>query len=69
MARSGLDVRYLRATLIPRDEAAFCLFEAASQELVEQAYKDAHLAYERLSPAISIDDAPKARGRKRREMS
>lgn len=56
MAGAGQDVRFVRTTMVPGDEAAFCVFEAVSQDLVEQAYTDAGVTYERLSPAISIDD-------------
>ena len=38
MAREGKPVRYLRATIVPTDEALLCVFEAGSEQLVREAY-------------------------------
>jgi hypothetical protein len=55
LARAGELIRYLHGTLVPGDEAAFCVFEAASVELVRQAYAQAQVPYERLLIALEID--------------
>lgn len=55
MAHAGLPVRFLHSTLVPEDEAAFCVLTAASPDAVEQAYAAAGVGYERLVEAIDVD--------------
>ena len=55
MARAGLPIRFLHSTLVPEDEAAFCVLTAASPDAVEQAYAAAGVGYERLVEAIEVD--------------
>lgn len=55
LARAGESIRYLHATLVPSDESAFCVFEAASVELVARAYANAHVRFERLRVALEVD--------------
>ena len=38
MTRQGQPVRYVRATIIPGDEAFMATFEATSETLVREAY-------------------------------
>ena len=52
MAREGLPIRYLHSTMVPDDEAAFCVFDAASAELVTEAYARAAVGYERILAAL-----------------
>lgn len=52
LAAEGRDVRYLHSTLVPEDEAAFCVLSAASRELVEEAYGRAAVPYERIVEAV-----------------
>ena len=52
LAAAGERIRYLHSTLIPGDEAAFCVFEAASESLVEDAYRKAGVRFERILAAV-----------------
>jgi hypothetical protein len=52
LAASGEPIRYLHSTLVPEDEAAFCVFEAASESLVEEAYRNAGVRFERMVAAV-----------------
>ncbi|HUF01187.1 MAG TPA: nickel-binding protein [Gaiellaceae bacterium] len=52
IAAAGGTLRYLHSTLVPEDEAAFCVFHASSRSLVEQAYARAGVRYERILDAV-----------------
>lgn len=52
LATEGEHIRYLHSTLVPEDEAAFCVFEAVSESLVEEAYRRAGVRFERLLAAV-----------------
>ena len=52
MEHEGKAVRYLRATIVPTDEALLCVLEVASEELVREAYARAELPFERLTAVI-----------------
>ena len=52
IAAAGGKVRYLHSTLVPEDEAAFCVFDASSRSLVEQAYARAGVRFERILDAV-----------------
>lgn len=52
MAREGKPVRYLRATIVPTDEALLCVFEAGSEQLVREAYARAGIRFERITAVI-----------------
>jgi hypothetical protein len=52
LASDGEPIRYLHSTLVPEDEAAFCVFEAASESLVEEAYRRAGVRFERMVAAV-----------------
>ena len=45
-------VRYLRATIVPTDESLLCVFEAASEQLVHEAYERAGIPFERITAVI-----------------
>jgi Protein of unknown function (DUF4242) len=53
MEREGKEVRYLRSTIVPVDESFTCVFEAATEELVREAYARAGIPFERISRAIA----------------
>ena len=55
LAQAGEPIRCLHATLVPSDESAFCVFEAASVDLVARAYADAQVRCERLLIAVEVD--------------
>jgi hypothetical protein len=55
LEREGKSVRYLRSTIVPADESLLCVLEAASEELVREAYARAGLPFERLSIVLSED--------------
>jgi hypothetical protein len=54
MERAGEPVRYLSATIMPGDESFFCHIEAASEEVVTDAYERADVPFERISTAIYL---------------
>jgi hypothetical protein len=61
MERAGLPITYVRTTIVPKDEAFLCVIEAASAELIGDAYARAGIAFDRISPAISPEDERGAR--------
>jgi hypothetical protein len=63
LASTGRHIRFLHSTLVPEDEAAFCVFDAESPAVVEEAYARAGVPYERLLDALEVAacrDAPSA---------
>jgi hypothetical protein len=50
----GAEIRVLHSTLVPGDEAAFCVFLASSPALVVEAYRRAGVPYERILDALDI---------------
>ena len=48
------EVRFLHSTLVPEDEAAFCVFAASSQAVVAEAYRRAGVPFERILDAVDI---------------
>jgi hypothetical protein len=52
LEREGKPVRYLRATIVPTDESLLCVFEAASEQLVREAYARADIPFERITAVI-----------------
>ena len=59
LAANGEPIRYLHSTLVPEDEAAFCVFDAASESLVEEAYRRAGVRFERMVAAVETAGNPK----------
>lgn len=57
LERAGKPLRYLRSTFVPRDESFFCVLEAGSEELVHEVYARAGVPFDRLSPALTDEDA------------
>jgi hypothetical protein len=64
LAASGERIRYLHSTLVPEDEAAYCVFEAASEDLVEQAYARAEVRFERMRAAVETVAASRGVGKR-----
>jgi hypothetical protein len=58
----GGTLRYLHSTLVPEDEAAFCVFHASSRALVELAYARAGVRFERILDAVETGVEPHAKG-------
>ena len=56
MEREGKPVRHVRSTIVPADESFLCIFEAASEEFVREAYARAGVTFERISAAVSEGD-------------
>jgi hypothetical protein len=52
MAEDGAPIRWRRAIIVPADEAAFCLFEAASMDVVEDLYHRAGVRFDRIVDAL-----------------
>jgi hypothetical protein len=52
MARDGSPIRYRHSIMVPADEAAFCVFDAVSMELIEQLYARAGLRFDRIVAAL-----------------
>jgi hypothetical protein len=55
MASADARIRFLHSTLVPEDEAAFCVFTAASSKLVEDAYRRAGIHFERIVDALELE--------------
>ena len=51
----GIDLRYLRTTLLPSDETCFHLYEAGSPESVLEVSRRAAIPVERVVEAIDIE--------------
>ena len=58
LARAGEPIRFLHSTLVPDDEAAFCVLAAATPDLVGRAYAEAGVTFERLVVAIESEVHP-----------
>jgi Nickel responsive protein SCO4226-like len=56
LEREGRPVRYLRSTIVPRDESLLLVIEAGSEELVREVYTRAGVPFERLSAAVTDED-------------
>jgi hypothetical protein len=56
MSREGKAVRYLRSTIVPEDESCLFLLQAASEDLVREAYGRAGVGFERISTAIPVEN-------------
>lgn len=50
-------IAFLHSTLVPEDEAAFCVFSASSSELVADAYRHAGVRFERILEALEMEEA------------
>jgi hypothetical protein len=48
----GKQVRYLRATIVPRDESFLLVLEATSEDLVREAYARAGVRFDRISTIL-----------------
>lgn len=51
----GSEISCLSAFFIPDDEVAFCLFDAASIETVDEACRLAELPFDRILQVVQID--------------
>lgn len=54
MAHGGSCIRYRHATMVPADEVALCVLDAASQELVEQLCARAGIRVDRIVAALDV---------------
>ena len=49
------EIRYVSSYLVVKDEVTFCLFEAASESLIEEACRLAELPFDRIVALVEID--------------
>jgi Nickel responsive protein SCO4226-like len=56
MEREGKAVRHVRSTIVPGDEFFLCIFDAASEELVREAYARAGITFQRISTALGDEE-------------
>ena len=61
LRRGGAAIRTVASTLVPIDEAAYWVVDAASIELVERAYRQAGVPVERIVEALDVRSAPASR--------
>ena len=54
LAGEGKALRYLHSTLVPQDEAGFCVVAAGSRELVEEAYARAGVEFQRIVESVEV---------------
>ena len=52
----GVPVRYIGSILVPADEIALCLFEAASIEAASDLNRRAAIPFERILQIVRLDD-------------
>lgn len=52
LAESGAEIHFMHSTLVPEDEAAFCVLSADSEHQVVDAYGAAGIRFERILPAV-----------------
>lgn len=52
LAAAGHVIEFLHYTLVPDEGSAFCVVAASDQQLVERAYAEAEVGYERLVLAV-----------------
>jgi hypothetical protein len=52
LSREGIAIRYVRTTFLPDDETCFHVFEAASEEIVEEVCRHAGLGSLRIVEAV-----------------
>lgn len=57
LAGTDGDIRFLHSTLVPEDEAAFCVFAASSPDVVVEAYTRAGIPFERILDALEMDQS------------
>ena len=50
----GSGVRYLGSTIVLKDEACYCQFEGATEELVAEANRRAGLSFDRIVPVVTV---------------
>ena len=65
LSAAGRLVRCLHSTLVPEDEAAFCVLAAESKDLVEEVYTRAGVGYERILSAVESPTTSSTSERKR----
>ena len=53
-AERDAEVRYLDSTIVLRDEACFCRFEAPSSDAVAEVNRQAGLPFDRIVPAVTV---------------
>lgn len=56
MEQAGAAVRCVISMIVPNDESFLCVIEAASESVVADAYGRADVQFERISPAICVED-------------
>jgi Nickel responsive protein SCO4226-like len=66
LSAGNTEIAFLHSTLVPGDEAAFCVFKAGSMEAVVEAYTRAGVTYERILDALEVERDP---SRRRKEHS
>lgn len=54
MTRGGTPIRCLHSIVVPADEAAFCVFDAASIDVIEQLYARAGVRFDRIVDAMEV---------------
>ncbi|HST24960.1 MAG TPA: nickel-binding protein [Gaiellaceae bacterium] len=55
-------ISFLHSTLVPEDEAAFCVFTASSPDVVVEAYSRAGVQFDRILDALELEHAENRRG-------
>jgi hypothetical protein len=55
LSTGNTEIAFLHSTLVPGDEAAFCVFKARSMEAVVEAYTRAGVKFERILDALEVE--------------
>jgi Protein of unknown function (DUF4242) len=57
LEREGKPLRFVRSVIVPGDESCLCVVEAASEQLVREAYTRAGIPFERISLSRVLADS------------
>ncbi len=57
LEREGKPLRFVRSLIVPGDESCLSVVEAASEQLVNEAYTRAGIPFERISPSRVLADS------------
>jgi hypothetical protein len=55
LSSEGASTRYVGSILVPADEVAFCLFEAASIEAATEANQRSEIPFERILEVVRLE--------------
>jgi hypothetical protein len=61
MRAQGIEVRYVRSTLLDEEETVFCVFDAPNRHAVETVSEHTDIPYDRIVSAFEVHPHHRAR--------